>query len=1704
MDDAAPLDSLCARCGIEAQYTDLWGQRHAASEQTRLALLRAMGVPIENPAGARAALEALDSRAWRDPVAPATVCDAGAAPRIVFQLAGALAAPAIEWRLDAEKGERAQGRLEPAALELLETRDIAGTVHGRYAFTLPAVPTPGYHRLRLSRADTGQDIGSTLLIACPDRCFQPESIALGTRIWGPAIQLYALRSRRNWGMGDFTDLGNLCELVAGLGAGIVGVNPLHALFAPRPEDASPYNPSSRMALNVLYLDVEAIADYRDCPAALQLVGSQAFHERLQALREPELVDYAGVAAAKFQVLELLYRHFRERELARDTERSRAFRAFQSAGGEPLRLHALFEALLEYLSSRDPGAWGWPAWPESYRHPSSPEVQAFFAQNAERVEYVQYLQWQADLQLKAASGRARALGMTVGLYTDVAVGANPGGAETWMRQACYAVQAGIGAPPDEFNLAGQSWGLTPFIPHALAQAAYEPYVAMLRSGMRCAGAIRIDHVMALMRLYWIPADGGAREGTYVRYPMEDLFRILALESHRNRCLVIGEDLGTVPPEVRDAMSRYGMFRYRPLYFERGVDGGFRAPKDFPADALVALSTHDLPTLRGFWQAADLAARDALGLFPNDEARAQALLARAQDRVRLLLALERAALVPPGTSVSAPTLADIDQEMVNAVHAFIARTPSRILVVQLEDLLGQVMQANLPATTEAQHPNWRRKLSSDIEDWPADERITGLARILCRERGLESVPQKSFPASRGPRVVPRVTYRLQFRREFTFEHARERVPYLAALGVSHIYASPFLKARAGSTHGYDIIDHNALNPEIGSDEQLGRLIAALKEHGMGLMMDIVPNHMGVMEADNAWWLDVLENGPAAPHASYFDIEWEPANEVLRGKVLLPVLGAQYGLALDQGELKLRFDAKAAELSVWYCSHRFPIDPREYPRILQPGLERLEAQLGSSAPLFAEFASLVASFGHLPARSERRADTTADRLRDKTVRKHQLAELCERSDEIRRYIDESVAAFEGTPGQPESFDRLHELMEAQAWRVAHWRVAGDDINYRRFFDIHDLAALRMESEAVFEDTHRLVLRLVHEGKVDALRVDHPDGLYDPAQYFERLQRRAAPSGAGASPGEKNIYIAVEKVLAQHERLPESWPVHATTGYRFLNLLNGLFVDAASDSEMERAYTVFLGRRIDYDELLHECKVLIMTNSLSSEMGVLATTLNRIAKADRRHRDFTLNSLRRALVEIVANFPVYRTYSTGAGMREEDRRYVDWAVAKARKRARAAESSVYDFIRDVLLGTLPGHRPAYTALVEGFVRRFQQFTSPVMAKAVEDTSFYIYNRLVSLNEVGGDPRTFGISLKAFHAASADRARSWPHTMLATSTHDNKRSEDVRARINVLSEAPAAWRLALRRWSRLNQRKKIQVGDEPAPSKNDEYLLYQTLLGAWPLEPMDAASLDVFRERIEKYMLKAVREAKVKTSWINPNEEYERGLSNFIGALLKSLEGNPFLNDFLPVQQRIARCGMLNSLSQTLIKLASPGVPDIYQGNELWDLSLVDPDNRRPVDYDRRVAALEQMRQAAPHELASQAAQLLSSMHDGRVKQYVTWKTLGLRAHLAELFAQGEYIGLFAQGAKSEHVCGFARRHEGRSVIAIAPRLVLQLTSGGDRLPLGEEVWEDTSLPLPAGGSYVDAFTGARHELGTENAPALSLSRALSVFPVALLESNP
>ena len=958
------------------------------------------------------------------------------------------------------------------------------------------------------------------------------------------------------------------------------------------------------------------------------------------------------------------------------------------------------------------------------------------------------------------------------------------------------------------------------------------------------------------------------------------------------------------------------------------------------------------------------------------------------------------------------------------------------------------------------------------------------------------------------IPIATYRLQFNRNFTFRDAAALVPYLAALGISHCYASPYLKARPGSLHGYDIIDHNALNPEIGSPDDYEHFVSELHRHGLRQILDIVPNHMGVMGSDNAWWMDVLENGEASQYGEFFDIDWDPIKDELKGKVLVPILADQYGNVLEAGDLKLALDLERGEFSIFYQQHRFPIDPREYPRILSFEIGRLREELSTSNEDFLELESIATAFHHLPERRGTGLEQRLERNREKEIQKRRLATLCGRCSAVRDFLIVNVECFNGQPGDPRSFDTLHELIKTQAYRLAQWRVAADDVNYRRFFDINDLAALRMENTTVFRETHRFILELVSRGRVDGFRIDHPDGLYDPKKYLAQLRDQCGRAREAFEP--QPIYVIAEKILTGDEELRPDWPIQGTSGYEFANLLNGLFVDSTAATKMERIYRSFSGRALEFSNLVYICKKLILKIALASELNVLATLLSRIALSNRHTCDFTLHSLRSALAEVIASFPVYRTYVTGSGLSVEDRRYVEQAVAEGRKRSNTNDLSIFDFIRRVLLLEANGHQPKeYKHAIIGFSMKFQQVTAAVMAKGLEDTSFYRYNRLVSLNEVGGNPGKFGNTVEEFHCANQKRLDCWPHSMLASSTHDSKRSEDIRARINVLSEMPAVWRLRLRRWADLNLSHKRAIDGALAPTRNDEYLLYQTLIGTLPAETLNDAGWRAFSDRIQQYMIKAVREAKEHTSWANANLEYEDAVLHFTRAILERREDNRFLADFSRFEDQTARIGMFNSLSQCLLKLTAPGVPDIYQGNELWDFSLVDPDNRRPVDYDQRRQMLQELQQTyqAPQEASDDLAALLANMENGKAKLYLTWKTLRIRQTESRLFQHGQYAPLWATGQRSEHVCAFAREYAERVAIVVVPRLCAKLLREDFNTVCDPGLWGDTVLEVPfqATSCYHNVFTGECFPVrGDQGRWLPRLGELFQHFPVALLLSTP
>jgi (1->4)-alpha-D-glucan 1-alpha-D-glucosylmutase len=981
------------------------------------------------------------------------------------------------------------------------------------------------------------------------------------------------------------------------------------------------------------------------------------------------------------------------------------------------------------------------------------------------------------------------------------------------------------------------------------------------------------------------------------------------------------------------------------------------------------------------------------------------------------------------------------------------------------------------------------------------------------------------------IPVSTYRLQFNVHFRFLDAKRIIPYLNDLGISDIYASPYFKAREGSLHGYDIVDHNTFNPEIGTEDEYNEMVYELWKYGMGQMLDIVPNHMCIASKENVWWMDVLENGPGSTYADFFDIRWEPVKRELKDKILLPILGDQYGHILEKQELKLAFET--GTFFVFYYDHKLPVMPNTYIDILQYRIDELENLLSSENPHFVELLSIITALNHLPPHTEKDQEKIAEKYREKEIIKKRLWNLYTESSEIMAFLDENIKIFNGTKGESRSFDLLDDLLNKQVYRLSHWSVATDEINYRRFFDINDLAAIKVENLDVYEETHRLVFRLIKEGKVTGLRVDHPDGLYNPLLYFQRLQRSCflykklgfmknvdeTPDEESqilkqydelllSNPKAKPFFIISEKILIKGEKMPEDWPVFSTTGYAFVVSVNGIFIETANAKSFDNIYTRAVKSRLNFQEIVYEKKKFIMEVFMTSEVNTLGHFLDELSEKNRHTRDFTLNSLTGAIKETIAFFPVYRTYILSSGVTERDARYIELAISKAKRKNPIISESIYDFLKDVLLLKYPenfGDEDKREWV--DFIMRFQQITGPVMAKGLEDTALYVYNRLISLNEVGGSPDRFGTPMEAFHGQNIETSKLWPNALIATSTHDSKRSEDVRARINVLSEIPDEWKMHLMRWRRLNKKKKIIFEAQTVPDPNEEYLLYQTLLGAWPVGQMNPAEYGVFQKRIKDYMLKALREAKVNTSWKSPHVTYENDVMDFIETIMKDSRSNQFLKDFQIFQKKISQYGMYNSLSQTLLKIASPGIPDFYNGTEIWDFSLVDPDNRRPVDYDIRIRMLEELKkQESEIPLWEFARELTNKREDGKVKLYLLYKALNYRRQQRELFEQGEYIPLAVTGEKNNAVCAFARRFNGRNIVVIAPRFFTKLISQPDILPLGGEVWRDTCIVIPFAGigiTYRNIFTGEtvtiKRQQGTDT--VFSLPEVFTNFPVALME---
>ncbi|MDR3617347.1 MAG: malto-oligosyltrehalose synthase [Candidatus Obscuribacterales bacterium] len=1346
-----------------------------------------------------------------------------------------------------------------------------------------------------------------------------EPFTLNQKTWGVHLRLSSLKSKRNWGVGDFTDLKNFVLWAKSKHAGLIELEPLQTIDTVEDWNEAQIAFSSRSFINPVYIDVEVVPDFIESEDIQRHILAPDFQLELTNLRQEKTVDFVKAKLHKLSALQLCYQHFREHHLALQTARAIEFREFQQAQGAPLKNYALFRALREKLEPPTVKAHGWRNWPEAYRTIDGAGTIEFAEANLERIEYFEYLQWTADAQLTAVQSICLEIAAPVELLIQLPQSINPSGADAWLVQ-------------DETE-----------------------------SSFACD--------------------------------------------------------------------------------EEQVESKF-----FGNIGVIAVNT--------------------------------------------------------------------------------AEQIETLSLDQSDTLLLNLLSFSRESSDKSSR-DWRVKTAVDMEAIQDDVELDKVSRELSKLRPLAPAVAKAAVKTKSVAVLPQSTYRFQFNKEFKFTAAIELVPYLAQLGVTHCYSSPFMKARPGSMHGYDIIDHKKINPEIGTPEELDQLVAKLKEYNLGLILDIVPNHMGIGMA-NRWWMDVLENGPASIFAEYFDIDWFPVKPELYGKVTLPVLGESYGAVLKGGQLKLSFVEDDGALFVKYYDNAFPVNPKTYPKVLANRMDVLKERLGKNNADVMEYESIITALDRLPAHTEKAGFNS--RVREKEVQMKRLAALCKVNREITTFIEQNLLEFEVRLDDSHALDRMHSLLEAQAYRLVFWRVASDEINYRRFFDINELAAVRTEDPRVFAEMHELVFNLIAEGKLDGLRIDHPDGLFDPYVYFNQLQIKAAEKLNKPTPGESDLalgketlpfYIIVEKILAPFEHLEDDWAVHGTVGYDFLNSLQNVFIASENESSFKQIYETFIGRSVEYEELKTACKGLILDTVLASELYTLAHRLSQIAEMSWNYRDFTLNSLRKALRYVVMYFPVYRSYVTPRKVDKVAKQYIDWSIRLAKRHGKSVTPEVFDFLRSVLcLEATESPTESmneelasqFQAAIQTFAMKVQQFTSPVMAKSVEDTLFYRFNRFVALNEVGGEPDRFGISVSSFHHQNQQRQQRRSFEMLATSTHDTKRSEDVRARLCVLSELPLIWEQKTALWARQNKSRKTVIDEEQLPDANDEYLIYQTLVGVCPLETEGTDWVESLKKRVIEYMLKAARESKSHTSWINQNTEYENALTSFMEKILTVSQTNPFFDDFVQFQKVVAQLGLINSLSQTVLKFTSPGVPDIYQGNEVFDFSLVDPDNRRAVDYEHRQRMLHEV-QSHLRDHASQPnfiETVIENFGNGQSKLLVTAAALSVRQNCADLFTKGRYIPLEVQGTAEANVVAFAREYNGNWSITVVPRLVASLLHFGETLDLADsaviqkllsgKIWGDTAIVLPTdllNSDLCNVLTGQRWaNIGA----TLRVGDVLKQFPVAIL----
>lgn len=1416
------------------------------------------------------------------------------------------------WILEKEDGSVDEGKFIASNLKKISAKIDEEYI--KLEFNIPLNIEIGYHNFKVF--NNSQNFLDIKLIVVPEKCFVPEIISRNKLIFGPKISL----SNMNLSNGN-ASIKNIIKNLSTYGVDIIGIGPINQNSIDEDKAYNPYLPSNRMFFDTLLLNVEDMLNFVEDKELKVKFSSREFQIQNEGHEKDGPIDYKAIFETKLKKYKLLYEYFREHHIKPNTHKAQLFYSYIKETGQKLHKLALFKALRDFLSSGDEKYHLWTEWPKAYQDPKNKIISQFEKNNSESIDFYKFLLWQADIQIKEAGQTSYEKGLGIGLCTDFSFCIDPNAAEIWAYNE-YFLQNGV----IKIQSKNETEDCPALIPQKLIQCAYSYFIDLIQPNMLYSGALRLLNFEYIVNPLWEINNEETKKIFKIKYPIEDLLGIIALESQRNKCMIITE-YSPLTEKNKQLLNKYGIFEEEKIHFEE----------------------------------------------INDEA-------------------------------------------------------------QLE--------------------KYYEKLEEHHEKF---------------------IKQKDKISFNPIAKIPDSTYRLQFNKDFSFNDAKEIIPYLKKLGISHIYASPLLSPRKGSMHGYDVINYDEINQEAGTFEEFEAFVDTLHAYGLGLILDIVPNHMGI-GAENKWWMDVLENGQSSKYSHYFDIDWKPIKKELRGKVLLPVLGDHYGNILANGEISFSLNREEGKLYTNYYEHKFPLNPSSYPSILEYRLDVLNARLGSMHKDLQEYLSIITVFKNLPKHTIIDYEKINERNREKQIAFERLSILCSNNYIIKGFIDENLIDFKCSPDNEISIERVHNLLEEQVYRLAFWRVSADEINYRRFFDINDLAAVCVEHPDVFTSTHSFILNLIENKKIDGLRIDHPDGLLEPVKYYKKLQTEIAKRiGEDFNPNEKNLlgseklpfYIVAEKILSPTEQIPQNWAIHGTVGYDFLNLVNGLFIKSENKNVFTDFYYNFLKTHLNFEEMVIECKKLIMNASLAAELNVLSNYLNQISEMYLFSRDYTLNSLRNALLELIACFPIYRTYVSEEEEAVTSKDSIKWAVNLARNRSLITDILIFDFIEQVLLLELEDdiNSERYQAILN-FTLKFQQYTGPLMAKGFEDTFFYRYNRMVSLNEVGGAPNKLGVSVEEFHQQNLNKSKSIPNSMLSSSTHDTKRSEDARSRINAISEFPQEWQKLVKKLHSINKLSQKNSYGLPAIDKNDEYLVYQSLIGIWEIEEFTGENVQNLEIRVENYILKAVKEAKAHTSWLNVNSEYEQAVSNFIKKIFNYPFGHSFWKTFLPFQNLISNIGYLNSISQCVLKLTSPGVPDIYQGSEMFKFTVVDPDNRNPVDYKKIneiYGLIQPLLNFNPEtDNFELFKQILLPLSFNAIKLFYTATLLNFRTQNSNLFKLGKYIPLNVTGKNANHFIAFARLLENQAIIVVVPRLVLNLISPNASFQLNQEMIDDTIIEIP------------------------------------------